>query len=69
MNLLPIGTICYKAGNFLEDTKEIIVTKDNRKRVVEFWNELYFSDKKKADYVTNIAHTEYSDWQGYCTMN
>ena len=59
MNLIPIGTSCYHAGDFLSST-EVIVS--------ALWNKLYFTDKTKADYVTELAHAEYSDWQGYCTQ-
>ena len=69
MDLIPIGTICYKAGDFLESTKEIIVTKDNQERVTEFWNRLYFSSKNKADNETNLAHAAYNNWQASCMMN
>lgn len=59
---IPIGTICYEAGDFTDWTKEIIVTEENQKRVTMFWNCLYFLDKDKADYVTNKAHSEYAAW-------
>ena len=46
----------------------VIVNEENQKIVSALWNELYFTDKAKADYVTELAHAEYSDWQGYCTQ-
>ena len=30
VELIPIGTICYKAGDFTECTKKIIVNKDKK---------------------------------------
>lgn len=66
MNLIPIGTQCYHAGDFLSSTEVVIVNEENQKIVSALWNELYFTDKAKADYVTELAHAEYSDWQGYC---
>lgn len=68
MNLIPIGTSCYHAGDFLSSTEVIVVNEENQKIVSALWNKLYFIDKTKADYVTELAHTEYSDWQGYCTQ-
>ena len=46
----------------------IVVNEENQKIVSVLWNKLYFTDKTKADYVTELAHAEYSDWQGYCTQ-
>lgn len=68
MNLIPIGTQCFKAGDFLNSTEQVVVNDENQKIVTALWNELYFENKTKADYVTNAAHLEYSDWQGYCTQ-
>lgn len=36
VNLIPIGTICYEAGDFTEWTKEIVVNEENQKRVTCF---------------------------------
>ena len=68
MNLIPIGTSCYHAGDFLSSAEMIVVNEENQKIVSALWNKLYFTDKTKADYVTELAHVEYSDWQGYCTQ-
>ena len=32
------------------------------------WNKLYFTDKTKAVFVTELAHAEYIDWDGYCAQ-
>ena len=32
VDLIPIGTICYEAGDFTEWTKEIVVNEENQKR-------------------------------------
>ena len=45
-----------------------MTNEENQKIVSALWNKLYFTDKTKADYVTELAHAEYSDWQGYCTQ-
>ena len=62
VNLIPIGTICYEAGDFTEWTKEIVVNEENQKRVTMFWNCLFFLDKEQADYVTDKAHSDYANW-------
>lgn len=62
VDLIPIGTVCYKAGDFAEYTEKIVVEKTNQKRVTMFWNSLYFLDKKKADEATFKAHAKYSNW-------
>lgn len=62
VNPIPIGTICYEAGDFSEYTKQIVVNEDNQKQVTMFWNSIYFLEKEKADYVTNQAHADYGDW-------
>ena len=68
MNLIPIGTSCYRAGDFLSSTEVIVVNEETQKIVSALLDKLYFTDKTKADYVTELAHAEYSDWQGYCTQ-
>lgn len=62
VDLIPIGTICYKAGDFTEQTEEIVVEESNQKLVTMFWNCLYFLDKERADYITNKAHSDYANW-------
>lgn len=62
VNLIPIGTICYKAGDFTKWTKEIVVNEENQKRVTMFWNCLFFLNKEQADYATEKAHSEYGNW-------
>ena len=59
---IPIGTVCYKAGGFNGRTTKVIVNDNNQKRVTRFWNSLYFSDKEKADAVTNKEHADYERW-------
>lgn len=66
VDLIPIGTICYRSGDFTDYTKEIIVNEDNQKQVTMFWNCLYFLDKNKADIVTQREHTAYGIWQMEC---
>lgn len=62
VDLIPIGTVCYKAGDFTENTEEIVVEETNQKVVTMFWNSLYFLDKEKADKATFKAHAEYTNW-------
>ena len=62
VDLIPIGTICYEAGDFTEWTKEIVVNEENQKRVTMFWNCLFFLDKEQADHVTDKAHSDYANW-------
>lgn len=62
VDLIPIGTICYKAGDFVEQTEKIVVNEENQKRVTMFWNCLFFLDEEHADYVTDKAHADYGNW-------
>lgn len=62
VNLIPIGTICYRAGDFAEQTKQIVVDEANQKQVTMFWNSLYFLDEEQADCVTCRAHADYGNW-------
>lgn len=62
VELIPIGTVCFRAGDFTEYTKKITVTKENQKEVTMFWNSLYFLDEKDADIVTSREHASYGDW-------
>lgn len=66
-NIVPVGTVCYEVGNWLENTKKIIVDKDNQKIVSMCWNSSYFLDKEKADRETNILTSRYYDllYNGY----
>lgn len=66
IELIPIGTKCYRAGDFTELTEEIVVTEENQKIVTMCWNSTYFLDKNKADMVTMRAHMEYSSYQEWC---
>lgn len=58
-NVVPIGTVCYEAGDWLENTKKIIVDEDNQKIVSMCWNSSYFLDKEKADEAMNVSKTMY----------
>lgn len=62
VDLIPIGTICYRAGDFVEQTEEIVVNEENQKQVTMFWNSLYFLDEEQADCVTCKAHADYGNW-------
>lgn len=62
VDLIPIGIICYKAGDFVEQTEKIVVNEENQKRVTMFWNCLFFLDEEQADYVTDKAHADYGNW-------
>ena len=62
VDLIPIGTICYRAGDFTEQTKEIVVNEENQKQVTIFWNCLYFLDEEQADCVTDKAHSDFANW-------
>lgn len=66
IELIPIGTKCFKAGDFTEWTEEIIVTKENQRIVTMCWNSTYFLCKDKADRVTARAHMGYSVYQERC---
>lgn len=66
IEMIPIGTKCYKSGDFAEYTSEIIVTEENQKIVTMFWNALYFLEKEKAEIVTWQEHAEYGAWQANC---
>lgn len=58
-NIVPIGTICYESGDWLDNTEKIIVNENNQKIVSMFWNVFYFLDKGKADRQKEISETEY----------
>lgn len=66
VEMIPVGTKCFKSGDFAEYTTSIIVTEENQKTVTMFWNALYFLKKEDADMVTCQAHAEYGAWQGNC---
>lgn len=61
-NVIPIGTICYKAGDFIDNTKKVIVNSENQKIVSMFWNALYFLDEKRANQKMYQSKAEYGDW-------
>ncbi len=60
--LIPIGTVCYRAGNFTEYTQEIVIDDNNQKLISMLWNSTYFLNKKDADRVTYKNHCEYEYW-------
>ena len=62
VDLIPIGTICYRAGDFTEQTELIVVEEANQILVTMFWNCLYFLDEEQADCVTRRAHADYDNW-------
>lgn len=62
VELIPIGTICYRAGDFNECTEEIVVDSNNQKLISILWNGTYFSNKKDADRITYKNHCEYEKW-------
>lgn len=62
--LIPIGTECYRSGDFAEDTTKIVVTEENQKNVTMFWNSLYFLKEEDANRVTWQAHAEYNQEHG-----
>ena len=51
-DLIPIGTICYRADSLNKCTEEIVVDNNNQKRVSMLWNRVYFSNKGDADGIT-----------------
>ena len=51
-DLIPIGTICYRAGSLNKCTEEIVVDNNNQKWVSMLWNRAYFSNKADADGIT-----------------
>lgn len=69
VDLIPIGTICFRAGDFATDTQKIIVTRENQESVTMFWNSLYFLEKEKADEVTLQERIDYNNFQVNCMMN
>ena len=52
VNLIPVGTTCFKAGDRFTETEKITVDIDNQKLITMFWNCLYFLEKSAADEVT-----------------
>lgn len=66
VGLIPIGTVCYRAGDYTEWTSKVTVTAENQKRVTMFWNSLYYLNEAKADAVTVEEHAEYGLYQGLC---
>ena len=56
MNLIPIGTSCYRAGDFLSSTEVIVVNEETQKIVSALWDKLYFTDKTKAVIGKVIVH-------------
>ena len=62
VDLIPIGTICYRAGDFTERTEEIVVEEANQVLITMFWNCLYLLDEEQADCVTRRAHADYDNW-------
>lgn len=68
VNLIPVGTHCFKAGDAFEYTEKIVVTGDNQKIVTMFWNSLYFHKYEDADKVTAQEHAAYSDWLESCCL-
>ena len=61
-NIVPIGIECYQAGDYLENTKRIIVDGSNQKLVSLLWNSAYFLDKNEADKVMQRSKNEYYSW-------
>ena len=61
-NKIPIGTVCYKAGDFVDNTEKIVVTPENQKTVSMFWNSLYFLDEEKANLKMSQSKAEYGHW-------
>lgn len=47
-NIVPLGTKCFKAGDFLEDTTEVTVTEENQRLISMLWNSGYFLSKDDA---------------------
>ena len=58
-NVIPIGTICFKAGDWLSDTEKIIVDENNQRIISMLWNSSYFLDKNKADGLMYQSKAEY----------
>ena len=61
--MIPIGSIVYKAGDAWTYTEVVIVNDENQKTISMFWNSLYFDNHIDADLKTSIAHAEYNDYQ------
>ena len=61
-NVIPIGTVCFEAGDWLENTKQIVVNSDNQKMVSMFWNSLYFLDEEKANQKMQQSKADYGDF-------
>ena len=59
---IPINQIVYRSGDFTEETKKIIVDKDNQKIVTMFWNCLYFDNYEDAERATRRAHYDYASY-------
>lgn len=61
-NVISIGTVCFKAGDWLENTEKIVVDSDNQKEVSMFWNSLYFLDEERANQKMQQSKADYGNF-------
>lgn len=61
-NIVPIGTVCYEAGDWLENTKKVVVDESNQKIISMLWNSKYFLNKEDADKMMLYSEREYWHW-------
>ena len=61
-NIVPIGTICYRAGDWLENTKQEVVDESNQKIISMLWNCQYYDNKEDADIEMNKSKASYYAW-------
>lgn len=47
-NIVPIGTKCFKSGDYLETTSEVTVTEENQRLISMLWNSGYYLNKEDA---------------------
>lgn len=57
-----IGDKVFEAGDWMENTKQIVVTEDNINIVNQFWNSLFYDNELDADKRMYKAKAEYGEW-------
>lgn len=57
-----IGDKVFEAGDWIENTKQIVVTEDNINIVNQFWNSLFYDNELDADKQMYKVKAEYGEW-------
>lgn len=55
-----IGDKVFRAGDWMNNTRQIIVTEDNINFVNQFWNSLFYDNKIDAD--NKMYRDDYEEW-------